>query len=50
MNPLVSVLTLNWNRKEDVSRTLSLITKQTYEPKEILMIDNGSRAISDQLW
>jgi GT2 family glycosyltransferase len=42
MNPLVSVLTLNWNRKEDVSRTLSLISKQTYEPKEILMIDNGS--------
>lgn len=42
MNPLVSVITLNWNRKEDVSRTLSLILKQAYEPKEILMVDNGS--------
>lgn len=42
MNPLVSVITLNWNRKEDVKRTLSLILKQTYEPKEILMVDNGS--------
>ena len=42
MNPLVSVITLNWNRKEDLSRTLSLIHKQTYEPKEILMVDNGS--------
>jgi GT2 family glycosyltransferase len=42
MNPLVSVITLNWNRKEDLSRTLSLIHKQTYEPKEILVVDNGS--------
>jgi GT2 family glycosyltransferase len=42
MNPLVSVITLNWNRKEDVKRTLSLILKQTYKPKEILMVDNGS--------
>ncbi len=42
MNPLVSVITLNWNRKEDVARTISLILKQTYEPKEILMVDNGS--------
>jgi hypothetical protein len=42
MNPLVSVITLNWNRKDDASRTLSLISKQTYEPKEIVMVDNGS--------
>ena len=42
MNPLVSVITLNWNRKEDVKQTLSLILKQTYKPKEILMVDNGS--------
>ena len=42
MNPLVSVITLNWNRKEDVAKTLSLIQEQTYEHKEILMVDNGS--------
>ncbi len=42
MNPLVSVITLNWNRKEDVAKTLSLIQEQTYEYKEILMVDNGS--------
>jgi GT2 family glycosyltransferase len=42
MNPLVSVITLNWNRKEDLARTLSLIQEQTYEPKEIIMVDNGS--------
>ncbi|HSE40068.1 MAG TPA: glycosyltransferase family 2 protein [Acidobacteriota bacterium] len=42
MKPLVSIITLNWNRKDDVARTLSLIQEQTYEPKEILMVDNGS--------
>ena len=42
MTPLVSVITLNWNRKKDLLRTLDSIQQQTYSPKEILMVDNGS--------
>lgn len=42
MNPLVSILTLNWNRKADVLRTLAGLRAQTYEPKEIIVVDNGS--------
>jgi len=41
--PLFSIITLNWNRKEDVLRTLKTITAQTYPKKEILVVDNGSR-------
>lgn len=42
MTPLVSVITLNWNRKEDLLRTLASIQQQTYSPKELLVVDNGS--------
>jgi GT2 family glycosyltransferase len=42
MNPLISVITLNWNRKDDVSRTLESILADQYEPKEVIMVDNGS--------
>jgi GT2 family glycosyltransferase len=42
MNPLFSVISLNWNRKEDILRTLEGIHKEDYEPKEILVVDNGS--------
>ena len=45
MNPVVSIVTLNWNRRQDVLRTLFSIYSQTYEPKEIIVVDNGS---SDQ--
>lgn len=42
MSALVSVITLNWNRKHDVLLTLQSIQQQTYAPREILMVDNGS--------
>lgn len=42
MKPVVSIVTLNWNRREDVLRTLLSIHSQTYEPKEIIVVDNGS--------
>lgn len=42
MNPLISVISLNWNRREDLIRTISDIRQQTYEPKEIIIVDNGS--------
>lgn len=42
MNPLISIISLNWNRKEDLSKTIPALRKQTYEPKEIIIVDNGS--------
>lgn len=42
MIPLVSILTLNWNRKDDVLRTLEGIHSQTYANKELIVVDNGS--------
>jgi GT2 family glycosyltransferase len=41
--PLISIVTLNWNRKDDVLRTLKSISGQTYRKKEILVVDNGSK-------
>lgn len=42
MSILVSVITLNWNRKQDALQTLESIQQQTYSPREILVVDNGS--------
>lgn len=42
MKPLFSIITLNWNRKEDVGRTLDSMRSQSYVPKEIIVVDNGS--------
>src|SRR5262245_18763149 len=42
MSALVSVITLNWNRKDDLLRTLYSIPHQTDEPQEIIVVDNGS--------
>lgn len=42
MKPLFSIITLNWNRREDLSRTLRLILQQAYQPREIIVVDNGS--------
>jgi GT2 family glycosyltransferase len=42
MRPLVSIISLNWNRRDDLRRTLENIREQTYEPKEIIVVDNGS--------
>lgn len=42
MSALVSIITLNWNRRQDVLLTLESIRQQTYSPREILVVDNGS--------
>jgi len=41
-NPTVLVSVLNWNRRDDLKQTLETLLRQTYEPKELLVIDNGS--------
>ena len=38
----VSVIILNWNRKEDVSLTLTKLSNQTAKPFEIIVVDNAS--------
>ncbi len=40
--PLVSVLIINWNRKETLKQVLFNLTKQTYPNFEIIIADNAS--------
>ena len=41
-NPLVSVVVVSWNRKDDVAHTLNEYRKQTYKNFEIIVVDNNS--------
>lgn len=40
--PLVSIVTLCWNRKEDILESLKGIAKIDYEPMEVIVVDNAS--------
>ena len=40
--PLVSVVVLNWNGREVVERCLQSLQGQTYQPLEIIVVDNAS--------
>ncbi len=40
--PLVSIVMLAWNRKDDVRESLCHIQKIDYEPLEIIVVDNAS--------
>jgi len=42
MNPLVSIVTLTHNRKELLSDLLFALHSQTYNPVEIIVVDNAS--------
>ena len=41
-HPLVSIIILNWNRKDDVQETLTNLKRQSYNNIEIIVVDNGS--------
>ncbi|SVC37825.1 uncharacterized protein METZ01_LOCUS290679, partial [marine metagenome] len=41
-NPLVSVIIVTWNRKNDILETLESLQSQTYSNLEIVIVDNGS--------
>jgi hypothetical protein len=43
MLPLVSVLIVTWNRKDDVLETIRSIYDQDYRSFEIVVVDNGSK-------
>lgn len=40
--PLISVLIVTWNRKDDVLETLQSVYEQAYQEFEIILVDNGS--------
>jgi len=42
MQPLVSVVIVNWNRKDDLRECLESIRNQTYKNIEIIVVDNHS--------
>lgn len=42
VRPLVSVIILNWNRKDDVSETLRRLQSQTFKNFETIVVDNAS--------
>jgi GT2 family glycosyltransferase len=41
-SPLLSILIVTWNRKTELARSISSALAQTYAPKEIVVVDNGS--------
>jgi hypothetical protein len=40
--PLVSVLVITWNRKDDILETVKSVYEQSYRNIEIIVVDNGS--------
>lgn len=40
--PLISILILNWNRKEETARAIKSVSEQSYPNKEVVVVDNGS--------
>lgn len=41
--PLVTILIITWNRKDDVLETIQSINEQSYSNFEIVVVDNGSK-------
>lgn len=39
----VSVVIPTWNRKDDLKRTLKSVFSQSFKPKEVIVVDNGSK-------
>lgn len=39
----VSVVIPTWNRKDDLKRTLKSVFSQSLKPKEVIVVDNGSK-------
>ncbi|KKQ34452.1 MAG: Glycosyltransferase, group 2 family protein [Microgenomates group bacterium GW2011_GWA2_37_6] len=42
MSPLVSIIIVNWNSKENLQECLSALLKISYENYEVILVDNGS--------
>jgi GT2 family glycosyltransferase len=42
MKPLISIVMLCWNRRDDVRESLKRVQEIEYDPLEIIVVDNGS--------
>jgi len=42
MNPLVSIIIVNWNSRENLKECLESLFKISYKNYEVIMVDNGS--------
>ena len=42
MNPKVSIITINWNGKEDTAECVNSLLELEYPNYEIVVVDNGS--------
>lgn len=40
--PLISTVVLNWHSKQDIDRCIDSLLIQTYEPHEVIVVDNHS--------
>jgi GT2 family glycosyltransferase len=49
MNPLVSLVIVNWNRRNYLSDCLNSIKKQDYSPLEVIIVDNHSSDGSQEM-
>ena len=53
-SPLVSVVIANWNGRALLRKCLGGVEKQTYDPLEVIVVDNGSddgsRAMIEKEW
>jgi len=48
--PMVSILIITYNRKEDLAEVLEALLKQKYSPLEIIVIDNNSTDGTDKMF
>jgi glycosyltransferase involved in cell wall biosynthesis len=49
MNPLVSLVIVNWNRRDYLSDCLNSIKNQDYSPLEVIIVDNHSSDGSQEM-
>lgn len=47
MNPLVSCVMPTWNRRAFIPAAIDCFLKQTYEPRELVILDDGEEQIED---
>ena len=49
IQPLVSIITSNYNRREELVRAIESIKKQSFTNIEYILVDNGSTVNNDDI-
>ena len=49
MNPKISIITISYNNKEGLEKTLKSVTSQDYTDFEYIVIDGGSKDGSKEI-